>query len=569
MIVSPEVTTADTGGLVQKLAGVITMDYGQRNGVNDPVISVKIYSSPSDVAGVLALLQSVQNLWGAMLIGNVPTPWDDPNNLTAQVSNGKLLKEFKANDIAGLQKMFMQSAVKPKIHFVVRKNSTSAAYPANAVAFDAPYKAPNCSGYVLGAGGEIMQFADPSSPDPNCVKKNWVSRIISNNSVDEVLQFIQKDINTRHSNAPLQKYGFVRAAWFGGLIDPDHNAYWVNNALYAADDVSYVDNYGSADNTSTSRLQDILNLLEDGTEFVAIDVHGGPDEVTIEGAGTVGTFYSSDAAYLTPDQLYQLPNHARIINMISCGTGNFLYPGFTGYAGYFAGAALFGGDALLVVANTPETAIFGSYEEEQVEKKYHLLANGATFGDIDMSPDDPNDMFGDPTISLRPQKTGGPILSVSTDGMNFSRYHGPLMNLDVSFAKGSVDGVKSQQAVTLRNDGSGELALQLTMMPEDFGVDGNPISSGSLGITLDSPVAVSVNRDTDLGDVVFTVPAGGTLDLTYGLSLVNDASTGAPLYGTYSALYQIHSVDPRDSSKGGSDPRLGRINLFLSGNVSQ
>ncbi len=306
VIVSPEVAAADTGGLVQQLATSIESDYRQKTESNDPVVSAKLLASPSDVAGVLALLQSVDNLWGAMLIGNVPVPWDDPNNLAAQVtSNGKLLREFKAKDIAGLQK-FAQSVLNPKVHFVVRKNFSSPAYPADVVAFDAPYKAPNCSGYVLGAGGEIMQFADPSSPDPNCVKKNWVAHVVSNNGVDEVSgDSCKKDIDTRHSNAPLQKYAFERAAWFGGQIDPDYNASWVNNALYAVGDIGYVDDYGSADNSSASRLQDIKNLLEDGTEFVAFNVHGGPDEIMIEGAGTVGTFYSNDVAWLTPDDLYQ------------------------------------------------------------------------------------------------------------------------------------------------------------------------------------------------------------------------------------------------------------------------
>lgn len=80
---------------------------------------------------------------------------------------------------------------------------------------------------------------------------------------------------------------------------------------------------------------------------------------------------------------------------------------------------------------------------------------------------------------------------------------------------------------------------------------------------------VSVSGDIDLGNVFLTVPAGGTLPLTFGLGLITNTTTGAPIYGTYTGRFEIHTVDPRGGTLGASDPRLGRLNLFFSGSVTQ
>lgn len=597
VLVGSDVAAIDTGGLVAKFAGVIPKGYAARAGPYDPVVSTVVIPSPPDVAGVIKALQGVPNLWGIEAVGNVPAPWVLPSELVAQVTysaetpslrNIKSLvhmltyrpearsAEFRADDIEGLQ-AFTQAVVQPHVRFVVRsdhvvvENTVPYNPPTGSSPYDAPYKVPNCSRYTIASDGSVSEPADSFTPTPECEKPAWFSRIIFE-TPSQVLDFIQKDLNIRDTSTGLKKYGSVRGGWIGGAATnpnvSDIATYWANDALYAASEISYIDSYAATGDTAVKRLQDLEELLANGTEFVVFDGHGEPTGILIEGAGVMGTFYSSDSISLWSSDMLGLSNYARIINLISCGTGNFLVPG------YFAGAALRGDNTLLVVADTMTVWVSSSYEEDQVEKKYHMLANGASFADINMAPDGPTDMFGDPTFFPRPQRTGDvPIFSVSIDGGgSFSHYHGQIADLNVPFAQASIGGAKAQQVVMLRNDGITDLAVQLTMMPEFLSVDGkDPCGSGcsGLGFILDAPNVVTVGGDTDLGNVVLTVPAGKTLPITFGLAPMAVTATGAPVYGTYTARFEIHTVDPRGGALGASDPVLGQLNLFFSGSVTK
>ncbi|OHA93853.1 MAG: hypothetical protein A3E02_01465 [Candidatus Zambryskibacteria bacterium RIFCSPHIGHO2_12_FULL_38_34] len=494
MVVDPKVTAVDTNGLVAKLAQTISGDYAAKAGVNDPVVSTTIIPSPADVLGVRAALQNVDHLWGVMLIGQVPAAW------------------------------FLQDGLPTPT--------------------DWSYRVPNCSLYTVAGDGSLTNLPDGSiSSDSACNKSAWSSRIYG--TPDQVLAFIQKDLNTRHTSPNLKKYGYVRGGWFGGSVEEDHTQYWVTNNLYHPDDISYVINYESVDDTALSRLQDFKNLLAEGAEFVTLNTHGASTFITMEGAGVVGTFYSNDTVTLSSDNLLNLPNHARVINLVNCSTGNFFSPD------YFAGAALFGGDTLLVHAFTPIMGIGDSYEGDMVGRNYHMLADGATFADIEMAPTWSEELFGDPTISLRPfPQTEHPILSISTDGVNFSRYHGPLMDLDVSFAQVSVGGAEVNQTITLRNDGTTNLALQFAW---SFGQSG-----GGFGFfrPVDFQDPAWTNCPSNLQCKVVTMHPGDTLPFKQFFQ-------PSGYIGSFISRTDIHTVNPRDNSLGSSDSRLGQIRIWL------
>jgi Purple acid Phosphatase, N-terminal domain len=606
IIIGSDVTTLDTGGLVTQLAQTISADYAARAGANDPVVSTTIIPSPGDVLGVLAALQGVDNLWGIMLIGDVPAPWFIQGQAVAQVSyaaenpssplwkSGRLKQllhpltykpqvhfaEFRADDLPGLH-AFTQAVIRPQVRYVIRKGLATAdptkivrgsmSYPINAVPLDAPYEAPNSAQYTVASDGSVSGGDMFISTDVYG-KKAWLSRIYG--TTEQVLQFIQKDLNTRHTNASLRQYGYVRGVWDSGDTFPDYNEYWTNNILYSTSDISYVLNYETTDNTAVSRLQDFEQMLANGTEFVSFFVHGGSGGIMPEGAGEVGTFYSSDAIYFYSSDLLGVPNHARVINLVSCSTGDFLDPN------YFAGAALFGGDTLLVLADTANVSVSVAYEPDQVQEKDHMLADGATFADTNMTwqvtSTWASEMFGDPTISLRALDTANrPVLAISTDGVNFSRYHGPQSDVDVPFWEPSTNGSDVLQTVTLRNDGTTNLAVQITIPTDFVRLDGDhPPVCGDTGCAdlpwfwLDSPDPNTLGRviGSEFSDTILTVPPGETFPLIYRLTPGSGFPSGTTLH--VSGLFHIQTVDPRGTPLRESDPRLGRVNLYLSGTVT-
>jgi hypothetical protein len=488
--------SADISALAQAIAS-------ERN------VTTTIMTSPGTAAETRAALQKIQNLWGVMLIGEVPAPKD---------------------------------------------SVLGQAYPD-----DNPYRLPNCAAYDFGADGNTLSVnGEIYLASTKCRNGSWTARIkgrTQQSQLADVIGFIKKDLRLRTQYGNWDKrYEYVQADWQAGIDRPDYTKYWPYDPLYSKDQIKYV-----TAGTGAERKSEFANCLAAANEFCAAELHGSPDAIDFEGPGIVGETYSSDSVALTASELGQLPIHAKVIHLTSCSTGDFLASSTS--VGYLAGNAIFNGDTLLVLASTAVTVVSSSYEQEQIEKKYHLLATGASFADTDTMELTPMQYFGDPTIALRSKVTGAqPKLVIDS-----ARYHGPSMVLPANFAD-SVGGAKTQKAITLRNEGTADLLVQLAIMPQYLGVnDAMPCpmgqSCGGLGFSLDSPLAVTESGGIDLGNVVFTIKPGSSLTLTYGFAPVTQCTSGGcsatPTYGAYTGRMEIHS----------NDPELGRVFLEMSGNA--
>lgn len=515
-----QATVIDVPRALRTVALVVATDVLQAAGTevdalaraiaNERSVLTKVITAPSTAVAVRSALQNEQNLWGVMLIGDVPAP---------------------------------------------QGNANGERYPE-----DNPYRLPACPAYQFASDGNTVAVDSRILlAATECRNGNWTTRIkgrTPRTQLADVIGFLRKDLRLRSAlNNWTRQYTYIRGAWFGGYEEPDFIKYWANNPLYSSSQISYVKT-----GTGTERMNAFTNCLNVPNEFCTANVHGGSSGIVFEGPGTTGEAFSNDVESLYSDDLARLPIRAKVIHLISCSTGNFLLP--SGEAGYFAGNALFSGDTLLVIASTAVAVVSSSHEREQIEKKYHLLATGASFADIDTMELTPMQYFGDPTISLRPTPAGDqPKLVIDN-----ARYFGPSTVLQERMPD-SVGGAKVQRTLTLSNTGTADLKIQLTVMPQYLGVNNaiptcRTASCGGLGFSLDNPQVVRESGFTDLGDIVLTIRPGNSLAVTYGFAPVMswspETGAGSPkIFGNYTGRMEIHS----------NDPELGRVFLEFVGNA--
>lgn len=135
------------------------------------------------------------------------------------------------------------------------------------------------------------------------------------------------------------------------------------------------------------------------------------------------------------------PSRAAFVNLASCSNGGFAS------ADYLAGWVLFGGESLVVKANSTILFIVGSPVATPTER---LLAKGLRFGEIrkEAMDLDLSVLFGDPTLRMRTPGTG-PTLSVSPQEIVF-----PAMPTSQA-----TPGHVAEQFVTFTNTGSSAITL--------------------------------------------------------------------------------------------------------------
>jgi hypothetical protein len=173
-----------------------------------------------------------------------------------------------------------------------------------------------------------------------------------------------------------------------------------------------------------------LALQSQAREYAFIKVHGS-DVSQQFGA----------SQFLDFTHYQSSPTRAAFLNLASCSNGAFAS------ADYLAGWALFGGEALVVKANSNILFMVGSPGAGPAER---LLAKGLRFGEIRKEAMDLDlaVLFGDPTLRMRTPGTG-PTLSFSPQEIVF-----PAIP-----ASQATPGHVAEQLVTFTNTGSSSITL--------------------------------------------------------------------------------------------------------------
>ncbi|MBN1972935.1 MAG: hypothetical protein JW787_04810 [Sedimentisphaerales bacterium] len=133
-----------------------------------------------------------------------------------------------------------------------------------------------------------------------------------------------------------------------------------------------------------------LAELAKSYEFVFVNIHGSA--LTQWLGGSINIYYD-EIKKAKPDALFSV--------LASCSNGDFTQEN------YFAGWYLFSGNSLVVMGNTVVTMLVGADSPEFL-KDYIPLGLGVTFGEMYKNDSSflVSDMFGDPTLTMRPKPAG-------------------------------------------------------------------------------------------------------------------------------------------------------------------
>lgn len=478
---------------------------------NERQVTTQIMNAPATAVELRTALRDVVGLWGVMLIGEVIAP-----------------RNF--NQFLG-------------IHFPN----------------DNPYRNPNCAAYQFASDGNTMTAnSQIYIAATQCRNGAWSARIkgrTAQSQLADVKSYIKKNLRLRasltHWNSQYQR---IRAAWHAGIDFQNYSASWASRDLYLNSQLGFLKT-----GSGQARKDAFVSCLTSANEFCWLDAHGSPDGIMFEGTGVLGQTYSNDSVSMSASDLAQLPKRAKVVVLESCSTGDFL--GAKNASGYFAGNALFDGDTLLVVGATVVSFFSDNYEQDQVTRKYHLLAHGMSFADADIHELSPMHYFGDPTIAMRPKPSGPKPKLVIDD----RRYRGTSIVLEKEFPE-SIGGATRETQINLRNEGNATLKIHLTVMPDFVGINNavpgypNDMAGGfsGLGFSLEAPNVVTENGSGTLGDVTLTVEPGQELRLNYGFAPLRKwigRKEGPAFYGKYTGRMEIHS----------NDPELARVFLELKG----
>jgi hypothetical protein len=472
------------------------------------IITVTTVTKPTDIR---KLLQATENLWGAFLIGDVPTSLlnisiQEINHTRIDDGYYRLLKCSQFNQID-----------------------------------DFNFSIPN--------GGSDLWV------DPNCRHGNWVSRIIgrSPGRNDDVVAFVKKDLELRHGFKWSPMFESQSLAWFGGsrkvyqqssqAFYPDLSAFYVNHSLYKSNQISQVDVPG---HTAEEMLQYFKHCITSLTEMCDVVVHGNGLGVQIEGQGEMGVNYSSDSIWLDSNTIASWPIKAKVINMLSCGPGDFSQNNF------FAGNILHSGDTLLVTTPTQEIAVSSTLVARQVVTEHPSLGMGASFAEVDTLDSSPMHYFGDPTITLRTKPQGNQPMMI----INGGHYHSTTSVVPLIFPD-SIQNTLVKSTLRIGNAGTADLKIRLGLTQDHVGVDKvNPCLLGctsSLAFNIAGNLSwISSKNELEAfpSYEIITIAPGAqrTIEFSFkpAFGTFADGSTKT-FYGSYTGAWFMISNDPESS----------------------
>lgn len=472
------------------------------------ILTVNTATKPTEIR---KSLQAIDNLWGVFLIGDVPS--------STQIISNQFVNYKRIDD--GYYRLLKCSQFEQLDDF--------------------NFSIPN--------GGSDLWV------DPNCRHGNWVSRIIgrSPGRLDDVVAFLKKDLELRHSSNWLPKFESQVLAWFGSIrkvykesdqtIFPDLSTLYADNPLYKSTQISQFD---VPNHTAQDMLNNFKSCLLSPTEICAINVHGNGNGIQIEGQGKLGEEYSSDVIGIDSNTIAGWPIKAKVINMISCGPGDFSQNNF------FAGNILHSGDTLLVTTPTQVIASSSTVMAGQSVTEHPSLGMGASFAEVDPLDSSPMHYFGDPTITLRTKPQGAQPIMV----INGERYHSTTSVVPLIFPD-SLQNTLVKTTLRVGNAGTANLKIRLGLNQDHTGVDrANPCLSGcsrslAFNIADNLPWIKPTNElDAFPSYEIITIAPGAQRNITFSFQpalLTYEDGSKKTAYGSYTGTWFMISNDPENS----------------------
>jgi hypothetical protein len=468
----------------------LASDLNRRAGSRGPRYAVQVLAAAASASGVREQLKGYN---GAFLIGNTPVPTQ------IDAANGQLVPDME------------------------------------------PLRAPYCEAYRFEADGtRVIRNQSGKLFDLKCRTGITISvlrgRAAQTQLADigsKLEQMTQYHAASDSANLAWERrYDYVGALWGGGQPWEDTREQWAGFPLYTPAQILY-----TMAGSGAARRSAFAACLARNQEMCGLNAHGAADLVQFEGPGVAGAPYSSDVAAMYATDFAANPTSAKFVSLASCSTHNFLPENS------FATSLLMSGKTLLSLGSTAVAVISGTAEAEQVAKHMPHLMVGATVADAFTHAMEGTGLNfqGDPYISMRPVPSG-PVPTMLIDGKHYND-GARVIGLDLP---DSVGQARATRSVTIRNEGSADLRLKLSVYGVGLGIDGKApgfASLGGLGFELDAPSVIDKGNAGDLGDVVLTVKPGASLVLKYGLEPVK-GNGSTVLYGVYTARMEIVSNDP-------------------------
>lgn len=233
-------------------------------------------------------------------------------------------------------------------------------------------------------------FAATTSINFNCLPNIWVSRIKSSRAEDALTQiqtYLLRNHQTRNAHERWQRgMTFVPAMALDDTTDYTamSERAFSDHPLYTASDVNVAQFENAKDQKNA-----FLNGLASNVEILKGNFHGAPIYAWFQG--------KTNWDYVDSTQLQSVAARPKFVELESCSTGAF------DTDRYFAGELLFGGDTLLVQANSTRAFYFSGAFEQEMETAYHGYAAGWSPAQLYPFVQNGNarHFFGDPTIKLR------------------------------------------------------------------------------------------------------------------------------------------------------------------------
>ncbi len=270
----------------------------------------------------------------------------------------------------------------------------------------------------------------------------WSGRIKPTKSGQEGIEQIRSYLNKNHDyrNGRISYKKRITLLSLIHIFDYSYNqedynqlfhGFVENSLLYSENDINIIYN-----KDSSALKNNYVNSLNNQNEITFLNIHGTSNS---EWFGGTTSLYSNEIETIKPNSM--------IYFLKSCSNGDFSSPD------YIAGAYLFSGNSLVVIANS---VVSMGVVDNRTFKNIGQLRLGIPIGDVykHESCDLVCHLFGDPTLKLR-----------SVDSINSPKLK--IQDTIVNFGEHAF-GTQAELDYKIRNDGNSKLIIE----PAGYGAGG-------------------------------------------------------------------------------------------------
>lgn len=451
----------------------------------DTGATVRVISSPNDAEEIRSLFLHTHDLWGAILIGDVPVTEE-----------------------------------------VMYSNGQDYSYVTDHI-----FRSPDCP-YTFShknSDGNFTYVAQSNfSVTLKCEPKYWISRIkpTGGSKPDKISKYLENNIKNRSTIRDMSlTMNFVSALsdQDGAIAHPDFST--MNHRLFGPENFRV-----QKDKSSVERKNFMKECLHGDRNVCKVSAHGSPNSIAFIGSN------SEDVSHLDSAEVAGWQLHSPIVEIESCSTGKFTHEN------YLASVFLFSGNSIFVKANPMDSGYFSDALSTEAKYRYFSLGFGLSDADIytRTSLGTPSHFLGDPTFLWKSAPNDSEPTPVAV--FNGKRYIEPFsinISAEVNF------GETVEKEVIVKNYGNAPLRLLGKIPPHVSAFNEQPPScldkDGCPFYIVSYPqIALTLEQE-------HMIPEGQSLTLRFQLKgKIEDASgTFYAPRGKHESIFRYVSNDPR------------------------